>query len=284
VLHGDSVAVDGTVSAEGGGGGGGGVAGDGGGGGGGRVSLEYRTLLDVTGTVSVAGGLSGSVGLASGAKSVDAAGAAGVVWELAATSPSIGASTTVNSGAALSATTVLKDLTTGAAVSGATVQLYRRTSPAGAWALLATRTTSGTGAASAPVPTTANADYQWRFGGSSTRQASSSAVQTVTARFVVNLSAKATTVVHGHSVTLYGTVKPVSLGQTVTLQRLVGTTWTNTLTTKLKVQTLPNGVAAIGYVFTRAQPAAGTFRYRVVKAGAATLAAGTSAVVTVKVT
>ena len=83
---------------------------------------------------------------------------------------------------------------------------------------------------------------------------------------------------------IYGTVKPASSGQKVTLQRQAGTSWNNIGTATIKNQKLPNGKTTVGFVFTVKQSSKGTFKYRVSKGATATLLAGLSNTLTVKVT
>ena len=85
LIRGETVDINGVLSAVGGGGGAGGCCGDGGGGGGGRIVYMARSLLG-TGSANVSGGASGSVSscCGSGVASPDPSGAPGVVTELEA--------------------------------------------------------------------------------------------------------------------------------------------------------------------------------------------------------
>jgi hypothetical protein len=79
-------------------------------------------------------------------------------------------------------------------------------------------------------------------------------------------------------------VNPASAGQTVNLQRLVGTAWHNQATVTIKKQPLPNGTSAVGFVFTVKVATASTQKYRIDKPATATLAEGFSSTLTVHVT
>lgn len=97
ILHGDTVVMDGLLSAAGGDGGPGGCCGDGGGGGGGRIAIQYRTL-NMVGTTNVSGGISGFGG---GDPSIEPTGAAGVVTKIAAATAATSPATAVGSRSAV---------------------------------------------------------------------------------------------------------------------------------------------------------------------------------------
>jgi hypothetical protein len=108
VIHGDTVQVNGLLTARGGEGGAGGGCGDGGGGGGGRIAYQFRTLL-ASGSTSISGGQSGTRSTdgccTHGGLSPDVSGDAGVVTLRQAASSTTGPATAVSSsGATLNGT------------------------------------------------------------------------------------------------------------------------------------------------------------------------------------
>lgn len=197
---------------------------------------------------------------------------------------SIGKSTTVKYGAALTISTRLTDTTTSSGLAGMTVTLWRRATTAGNWTKVTDKTTASTGSASVSVKPTGFNQYQWRFAATASHAGATSATQSVTVAQVVSIKATKTSVRHGTTVKIYGTVQPAGSGQKVTLQRLIGTRWKSVASATLKKQRLPSGATTVGYVFAVKTPTKGSFKYRVSKAATATLAQGVSATVTLKVT
>ncbi len=99
VVHGNTLEINGLLSAVGGAGGAGGCCGDGGGGGGGRIAYQYKTLI-ASGTAAVGGGASGtrSGGCCThGGLSPQATGAPGVVTKIQAPTAVTGPATSVSS-------------------------------------------------------------------------------------------------------------------------------------------------------------------------------------------
>lgn len=197
---------------------------------------------------------------------------------------SIGKSTTVAYGKSLVIATKLTDTATGSGLSGMTATLWRRASSTGTWTKASDQTTGSDGSASVSVTPTGYTQYQWRFAATADHSGATSATQAVTVSQPVSIKATKTTVKHGSTVKIYGTVKPAGAGQQVSLQRLVRSTWKTVATATLKKQRLPNGKTVVGYVFAVTPKAAGTLKYRVTKAATATLAKGVSATVTLTVT
>lgn len=199
-------------------------------------------------------------------------------------SMTISANKTIKYGTSTTTSTTLKDSTTNAVISNASVKLYKRASTSASWAFFANATTNGSGVASKSVSPKGKTLYQWRYAGDGTHEAATSPTQTVLVKQVVSAHSTKSTVAHGVAFKIYGTVKPASGGQTVTLQRKVGTSWNSIASATIKKQPLPNGTTTVGFVFTAKQGTAGTYNYRVRKAATATLLAGVSATLTVKVT
>ena len=192
------------------------------------------------------------------------------------------ASTTIRYGSATTIRTTLDDTRTHQPIRGAGIELQRRT--ATAWVLAATRTTASTGQASAVVAPHGRTTYRWWYAGDVLRTPATSRSQTVSVAEVVSARSTAARVRHGTAVTIYGVVKPASLGQTVSLQRLVGTTWKTIATITIKRQRLPNGVTTTGYAVRTTPTTRATARYRTYKRGTATLTGAHSGTVTIAVT
>ena len=277
-LHGSTVEMTGTIVARGGDGGKGGCCGDGGGGGGGRITLEYASDLNLSGTMLVTGGTSGArdtSGCCAGGTlhSPDATGATGVIAKVHQSSLSGSGSRTIKYGSATTLATKLRDLTNGAGIGGATVRLYRRTGAS--WTLETTKTTNSSGVAQAGVAPTAATTYRWQYDGNSVHAGAISPTATVTVAQAVAAALNHAHVAPGAPVKVYGSVKPAGAGQKVWLQRLLGGHWTNLTSATLRNQRLPNGTTKVGFVFTRSF-AAGTVRLRVMKPATSSLAQGLS--------
>jgi hypothetical protein len=186
-----------------------------------------------------------------------------------------------NTGAKLG--TVLKDTTTNAAISGASVTLKERASSSKPWSTVGSVTTSSTGAASKTVTLKANEQFEWTYAGNSSHKSATSSVKSVSATQVVSINAP-TSARHGTTFKIWGTVSPTSSGQSVTLQHKVGTKWVNQATATIKSQRMPNGKTITGYVFGIKETRTGNYTFRVEKGKTATLATGDSPSKTVKVT
>jgi hypothetical protein len=198
------------------------------------------------------------------------------------TSLTISKSTTIKYGSSTTTSTTLKDTTTNHAIASASVKLQRKSGTS--WITVATKTTSSTGTASDTVKPTANTTYRWSYAGDATHNAKTSASQTVSVAPVISAHSTKSSVQHGTTFKIYGTVKPSSSGQKINLQRLSGTTWKTIGTVTIKKQKLPNGTTTVGFVFTVKPSTKGTFKYRVHKAATSTLVAANSSTLTVKVT
>jgi hypothetical protein len=192
---------------------------------------------------------------------------------------------TVRYGAKALITAKLTDSSTHAAIGSAPVVLYRRAGSSKPWSGVKTLTTSSTGAASLAVALTANTQFQWRYAGVPTHKAVTSATRSVTASQVVSVARSASSVKHGASVRIYGTVSPSGRGQVVTLQRLVSGHWRSlTVRATIKSQRLPNGRVAVGYVLSVKLTTRGSYTLRVYKPATSTLAAGYSGSTAVRAT
>jgi hypothetical protein len=211
-----------------------------------------------------------------------------LVYPTAATqdnsSMTISASKTISYGSSTTTSTTLRDTTTSHVIGSAAVKLYKRPSTSSPWAFVANATTNSSGVASKSVAPTGKTLYQWRYAGSSTHKAATSPTETISVKQVVSAHSTKSTVAHGVTFKIWGTVKPASSGKTVTLQRLSGTTWKSISSVTIKKQKLPNGVTTSGFVFSVKQSTKGTFKYRVYRPATSTLLAGYSSTLTVKVT
>jgi hypothetical protein len=201
-----------------------------------------------------------------------------------ASTMTISASTTINYGASTTTSTTLKDSVTNVAIGSAAVKLYQRPNTSAPWAFLANATTNASGVASKLVTPTGTTLYQWRYAAAGSHGAATSPTQTVSVKQVVSAHSTKSSVAHNVAFKIYGTVKPASAGQQITLQRKAGTAWNNVTSVTIKNQQLPNGTTTVGFVFTVKQGSAGTYNYRVSKAATARLLAGTSSTLTVHVT
>jgi hypothetical protein len=286
-LDGGEVTVAGVLLARGGQGGIGGCCGDGGGGGGGRITLLYDTGLSLSGFVLVNGGTSGARSTsgccAGGTDSVDPAGAAGVVSLVAGTVLAAGKSQTVPFGKALTLTTRLSQQANSGAVGGAPVSLYRRAKASAPWTLVGSTTTAANGSASVKVKAKSSGQYQWRFAGSASRQAASSAVFTLTVAPKLVVAVQDRSVKPGATVRIYGSAKPGTVKK-VQLQRKKGAKWVKAGTATTKKQTVPGSATKKKiYVFAFRASGKGTSTYRVVAPAANGLGEGVSKRVTVSV-
>lgn len=183
-------------------------------------------------------------------------------------------------GRSTTASTVLTDSVTGKKVGGQTVVLYGRSGKA--FVKVATARTGSTGAASVKVSPRATTTYQWRFAGTSTLKASTGASWTVTVRQSVAISVRSAAGRPGRVVRVFGTVAPATKGEVVHLQHRVGKAFKAAGTVRLRLQKLPSGRRAVGYVFRIKAPHKGSAVYRVTSSATRSTAAGTSRAVTVK--
>ena len=205
-------------------------------------------------------------------------------WVRDATALSAGAATAIKYGSSLVVSTRAKDVNTGAALPNVMVTLYKRSSSTAAWSVVGSAKTNSSGIASITQAPKGYTQFQWRFAGDLAHAPATSAVQAVSVAQVVSARVTASTVAHGATVKLYGTVSPAGTNQVVYLQRLSGTTWQTVTSAKLISQKLPNGVTTVGFVFPVKLSTAGTYRYRVYKPAAPLLLGAYSAIVSIKAT
>jgi len=200
------------------------------------------------------------------------------------TSISLTAPTSVKYKTSATLNGTVKDTTTGKVLGAAALKLYRKAPTSSTWTYVKTVTSSSTGAYRTTYLLTANQQFQFRYLATTAHNAASSATKSVSALQVITVHTSASTVAHGHSVKIYGTVSPSGSGEHVSLQRYVGGAWKTLSTVTLKSQKLPSGTSTVGFVFGQTPATAGTYKYRVTKASTSTLAAGTSVTLTIKAT
>jgi len=185
-------------------------------------------------------------------------------------------------GKSVTVAATLSDKVTHAGISGKHVTLYDRTSSKAAWKALKTVTTSASGKAAVAVTLHSNLQFEYRYAGEASHGAVTSNVLSVTATQVIVIHSSASSIKHGKTVKIYGTVLPTGTGQKVSVQELVGKSWKTVGTATIKRQKMPNGKTATGYVVTVKLSKAGSYHLRATKAATSTLGAGISASVTVK--
>ncbi|MFE9694193.1 S8 family serine peptidase [Micromonospora sp. NPDC005806] len=185
------------------------------------------------------------------------------------TGVTIGSSTTaLTYGGAVTLTGKLVRKDTGAGLAGLPVQLYGKYKGASSYTLITT-VTSGTGGALTYTHKPAKGvSYEWLYRGSSSLTGSVTPLRTVTVATLVTGNLSKTSFALGGTVTLSGSVSPSHAGQTVYLQRLVGTSWKN-----ITSRTLSSSSA---YSFSIKPTSRGTYYYRVYKPADTDHAAGYS--------
>jgi hypothetical protein len=312
VLRAQTVAVQGTVSARGGPGGAGGCCADGGGGGGGRILILSAGGSTGAGTVSVAGGTSGTRSsdgccLTGGVPSPDAMGHAGSLTKVVAgMTLTASADTSVTLGQATTLATRLAPRPGGTLPAGALVSLSKRSSPSSAWTAVTSVAVSGSGAASLLVQPDSSTEYRWSYVGDAMHFPAVSPITTVLVTNppvtdppptnpppttpppvapTLKLKAADKSVPAGQRIVLFGTATPEGSGQQVRLERMKNNTWVSAGTATMKKQKLPGGKKKkVGFVFSIKARATGKVTYRVVEPAAGGLAEGVSKSLTVKVT
>ncbi|MFM6850550.1 MAG: hypothetical protein ACKOVB_15770, partial [Terrabacter sp.] len=122
----------------------------------------------------------------------------------------------------------------GTPIAGVPVQLLARKAGTSNWVLVATRTTSSTGIVSVAHKPTASLDYLWVYRGSSTLMGSPSPARRVGVRMAITSNLSRTSVPLGGTFALSGSVAPSHAGQTIYLERYVGSgRWTTVTTRRL---------------------------------------------------
>jgi hypothetical protein len=138
---------------------------------------------------------------------------------------------TVTAGQAVTVSGTLTDLVTSTGSPNKSVILYTRKTGASAWTLLDTVTTNASGNYSEVVHPTQNTDFAAVFYGSADLQVAvggpTSVVVNALPSPTLTLNADHTSVPRFSTITLTTTATPSAAGQTVHLQVLYGTTWSD---------------------------------------------------------
>ena len=200
----------------------------------------------------------------------------------APTTSLVGSRTTISSniatltyGSAVTVTGKVVRASTGAAIAGATVQLYGRRKGTTTWTLLGTATSSAYGNLSYSHKPSWSLDYKWIYRNATGYLGSESSLRAVGVRTSVSAALSATSVALGGSVTLSGTVSPSHAGKTVYLQRYVNGAWTSITSRALS--------STSTYAFTIKPAYRGTYSYRVYMPADTDHLAGYSASRTLKI-
>ena len=202
-----------------------------------------------------------------------------------ASAMSISAPKSVTYGSHFHVSGTLTDAKTSKGVSGEPVSLFERPKAGKPYKLVKKVTTDAKGGASVSIKATANGQYQWRYAGNDQHKQVTSATKSVQVSQVVLIAHDPSSVKHGKSVNIYGTVQPASSGQVVHLQRSVAGKW-KTLTNKATIhrQKLPKLGRTVGYLLVVKLATKGSYKFRVQKPKTATLAVGYSPATTVRAT
>jgi PKD repeat protein len=191
---------------------------------------------------------------------------------IAGSTLSLGASpSTVVYGGATRLSGVLRTSGTTTGLGGRTVNLLRCTATYGACvkaaAVLTSKTSSTLGRFDFVIKPAANTGYRVEFGGG-VHQLGTRAQGVVTVRVTVSVTASATSLRLGRTVTLSGTVGPNRAGQRSYLQRWSGYSWSSVAVKLLTSRS--------GYAFAVRPGSRGTSYYQVVYAGDPTHLGGVS--------
>lgn len=154
---------------------------------------------------------------------------------LVGTTTTMSASTsTITYGGSVTLSSKVTRRDTGAPVAGVPVQLLVRKVGSSGFVLLATRTSSSTGLVSVVHKPSAVTDYLWVYRGSPTLMGSAGPAKQVSVRMAITSNLSRTSVPLGGTFTLSGSVAPSHAGQTIYLQRYVGSgKWTTVTTRRL---------------------------------------------------
>jgi hypothetical protein len=176
----------------------------------------------------------------------------------------IGSKTTISSnltaltyGSAVTVTGKVVRADTGAAITGAPVQLYGRRKGTTTWTLIATATSNSYGNLAYSHKPSWSLDYKWVYRNSTTYAGSESSLRALGVKTNVSATLSKTSFALGRSVTLSGSVSPSHAGKTVYLQRYVNGSW-STVTSKALSSTST-------YSFTIKPSSKRTYYYRVYK-------------------
>jgi hypothetical protein len=194
------------------------------------------------------------------------------------------ADATVDYGATATVRGTLTDTDSGQPIAAAAVNLLSRKTSSGTFSKVGSGTTSASGKVSVAVQPKVNAQYVWKYAGDTDHHAATSSAGTVDVAQVVTAQLKNPSVKKGSPATVWGTVAPDETGQTVQLQKKVGSSWVTKATATIAKQKLPDGTTAKGFVLTTTPTSKGTVALRVRRASTASNATGLSAKLTLQVT
>jgi hypothetical protein len=191
---------------------------------------------------------------------------------------------TTKDGGSVKLSTTLSDGTRHGTVANATVTLLARPASGGTFHSAGTAKTASTGAASLTVKPTKNTQYEWQYAAHGAHAAATSGTWQVTVAQAVAATLAHTSIQHGKTGEVYGTVAPSASGLAVSLQYEHHGNWVTLTTAKTKKQKLPNNKKVVGYALKHTFASKGTVHLRVTRAATATNAAGVSKTLTLKVT
>jgi hypothetical protein len=152
---------------------------------------------------------------------------------LVGTSVTMSSSTTaLTYGGSVTLSSKLTRRDNGTPIAGAPVQLLARKVGTSSWVLVTTRTSSSTGIVSFTHKPTASVDYLWVYRGSPIYMGAPSTARRVGVRMAITSTLSRTSVPLGGTFAMSGSVSPNHAGQTIYLQRYVGSGKWTTVTTK----------------------------------------------------
>ncbi|WP_375477695.1 fibronectin type III domain-containing protein [uncultured Jatrophihabitans sp.] len=162
----------------------------------------------------------------------------------------------------------------GRGIAGQRVRLeYRRAGSAGGFSILSTATSSATGSLAFAVRPRYSGQLRLAVPANGGYAAAVSTAVSTAVRRAVSIAASSRAVRHGRSVRLHGMVSPSAAGQTVSLQRRVGSTWRTVARKRL---------AGGAYSLSATLATKGAYRFRVTIGAAGGLAGGASATCAVR--
>lgn len=209
-----------------------------------------------------------------------------VGWGAAAkrsSSLTVGASTRIGYGHAITLRSTLTDTARHLPLVGAVVTLQERRGAAGPFHRLTAVRTDRSGHVSVRVAPHVNYGYRWTWPGGSSYAGRTTAQQVVLVAQYVAAKATAHRVAKRHRIWVYGTVSPRALGAWVTLQVKTRTGWHTVRSARIQYQRMPNGVKRTGYVVSYSSSTAGIKALRVRRAATRTNVVGYSSVIRVLV-
>lgn len=167
-------------------------------------------------------------------------------------------------------------------IAGATLQVYRAIAGTGVSTYVGTVTTGADGTARFAFTATVSAYWNMRWSGNSDYYRGGSSGVPVDVRQMIGVAPTTQNVLAGRTARVYGTVVPAVAGRVVYVQyEDADGVWHNLNRAVQRLQLLPNGQTAVGYVIRFASPR-GLQPIRTIAVGSASLAHGTSRVVTVR--